>query len=451
MKLGDGLYLAFSLLAIAAHVLQAERVALVAVVLLCLFLVIEYRRANGVQQIVGAVLFALGVGFAAFADRPWEAVLDGLTRSLAFMVLFFAVAWLQIPAARSPSLRAVRDAIFAQPAGRRFLYLSIGVHGLGAFLNLAGPALLSDMIARQKDAETRGRLSKALMQGFTSASAWSPFYVAVSVVLLAVPGVGWIEIAPYGLVLGAVMIACSFGLDRLTMRRRDAGRPPPAAANLPYGTKRRVLAVLVSLLVLVVGLVEVAGFSIPISLGIVGPPFALIWTRLIAGPIPPVGGVERDLARRVVGGLAALRSEVIVFASANVFGVGVASWLGPDRVGAWLAGTGFGADVGLVALMAVIVGCGFAGLHPVILVILAGEVLPPAALGVSEPAMALALLAVWGVSTVISPFSATTLYLSRVSGVSPYTLAWRWNSAYGLLATVLLAAVVIGFRHLGLV
>lgn len=451
MSLSSGLYLAFSLLAIASRVFRVEALAVVAVALLVVFLALEYRRAKGVQQIVGAVLFALGLGLGLAIGRPWGVAFDGLNRSLAFMALFFAVAWLQVPAAQSPSLRAVRDAIFAQPPGRRFLFLSLGVHGLGAFLNLAGPALLSDMIARQKDPETRRRLSKALTQGFTSASSWSPFYVAVAVVMIAVPQVSWIQIAPYGLVLGAVMIATSFGLDRLTLQRGPEERPSSApAGGLPYGTKRRVVTVLLSLLVLVIGLVEVAGFSIPIALGIIAPPFAIVWQRFIVGPIPPVGGAERELVRRVVGGLANLRSEAIVFASANVFGVGVADWLGPDRVSAWLSGIGMSPDVGLIALMAVIVGCGFIGLHPVILVILAGEVLPPATLGVSPQAMALALLAVWGVSTVVSPFSATILYISRVSEVSAYTLAWRWNSAYGLVATVLLAGVVIAFRHLGL-
>ena len=87
------------------------------------------------------------------------------------------------------------------------------------------------------------------------------------------------------------------------------------------------------------------------------------------------------------------------------------------------------------------------GLHPVLMVVVIGNVLPPEVLGLSPAALALLLLAMWGNTIVLSPFAATTLFLARVVGVSTWTVAWRWNGIYGFATALLLALLFVAFRH----
>ena len=90
---------------------------------------------------------------------------------------------------------------------------------------------------------------------------------------------------------------------------------------------------------------------------------------------------------------------------------------------------------------------GLLGVHPVVSVILIGESVSPEILGVADWVMALTLLSVWGLSTMVNPYSATTLYLSKVTSISPFVIAWQWNLPICLLANTVASLLVIMFMH----
>ena len=51
------------------------------------------------------------------------------------------------------------------------------------------------------------------------------------------------------------------------------------------------------------------------------------------------------------------------------------------------------------------------------------------------------MMALWGVGTSVSPFSGTTLFMSQLSGVSSFRIAWIWDGPFYLVATVGLAVL----------
>ena len=91
---------------------------------------------------------------------------------------------------------------------------------------------------------------------------------------------------------------------------------------------------------------------------------------------------------------------------------------------------------------------GMAGLHPVVIAILVGEVLPPEVIGIAPEVLAVAMLGVWGTSTMVSPFSATTLFMARVVGLPSHVIAWRWGPPIIMLSACVVAAYVVIVRHL---
>ena len=107
---------------------------------------------------------------------------------------------------QSPSLATVRDAILNQLPGRRFLSLSIGIHVLGTLLNVAAAGFLSPLLKDRRDAGLHRHLCVARAHGFASASAWSPFFIGMVVVLVAIPSVTWPQIAIEGMGMAVVMI-----------------------------------------------------------------------------------------------------------------------------------------------------------------------------------------------------------------------------------------------------
>ena len=89
------------------------------------------------------------------------------------------------------------------------------------------------------------------------------------------------------------------------------------------------------------------------------------------------------------------------------------------------------------------------GLHPVVLVILVGTVLPPEVFGMPPVVMALVMLGTWGLSTTSSPFSGTTLVVARLTGENSFRLAWRRAPLYTLTGGLVVAVVATAYWKLG--
>ena len=440
------MFLGVCVFAVADHLTGLTLLADVAAILLAVFVVIEFRAAPRAHKYIGAILIAAGLAAGAWAGAFEHTVFTGFRRSMQFLVLWGAVLWLRMPPERSPSFQVMRDFVGGQPQGRRYMILALAGNFVGGTLNLAGVSLLSGLLTTTDDPTTRRRLTQALVRGFLAASCWSPFYVAVAVILVVIPGVDWIEVAPAGLLMALGLIGLSWTTDRI---RR--GKPSPSAAlteapRMGLLTWLRLSTIAVCLFALVLIGTELLGVSVPIVLGLIAPPFALAWTYAHATPGDFVP-LAREMGHRVMEAFPTLRGESLVFLSANIFGAGIAAALPPETVARGVEAMALPIDARIILLTLFMELLGAFGLHPVLMVVVIGNVLPPEVLGLSPAALALLLLAMWGNTIVLSPFAATILFLARVVGVSTWTVAWRWNGIYGFTTALLLALLFVAFRH----
>lgn len=437
-------------LTIADHFLGVAAVGYVPVALLVLFVLLEAGRAPRSEIVAAALLVTGGLVAAWAAGEPGAVVITAVRRTQPFFLLFASIAWLHVPAERSPSLRAAQELALNQPAGRRFPVLLTAAHGLGSILNLAGISLLAGVVRNAPSENLRRRFTRALTQGFTAASCWTPFFVAMSVGLSLVPGLLWSDVAPFGLAAAGLLAGLSWVMDRLFYRRPDLAGDYPATAAGAQTFHWRMAAVPVTLFGAVIGLVEAFHLPIPVALGLVAPVYAVVWMLILAAGRASPAMVAADLAHRVVGGLPNLRGEILLFLSANLFGTGVQAVLPPELVGRLLDGLALPPDALIVLALVTILTLAAAGVHPLVPVLVIGAVVPPALLGLPPAIFCAALVAMWGLGAVISPFSGTTLFMRRVGGLSAWRLAWLWNGPYGLVGTVLIGTVIIVTRHLGI-
>jgi hypothetical protein len=443
------LYLAVYLLTLADALYPMPIVARIAAVGLMAFVVLQLAGIRTPQRIASAVLIASGLAAAwsrGGGTGALEDLLAGAERALPFMVLFAAVMCLQVPALTSPSFRHLGERVVAQPPGRRFLMLAFAGHYLGAVLNLAGLQLVASLLDPEMRPRLRRRLTLAVVRGFSGAVMWSPFFVGMGVILTVVPGVSWLQLAPAGLVIGSGLVLGAWALDRATRGPRDPiGDRPPAPKGAMGRATLGVLLVFLALAGPVVALSEAGGLSIVIALGLVAPTLSVAWAALLrrtgaADPEPVLGSVTARLP--------GLRNEAALFLAATVFAVGVSHAVGPDALAGSLGLADWPAALRTAALAALGTLIGGLGVHPVVLAILVGEVLGPAALGLSPLAVALLLAVVWGMGTQMSPFSATVMHVSRMLDVSVFRVAWLWNAPYCLPAAALAGAAVAGVAAL---
>jgi hypothetical protein len=443
---------------VAAALLDAfglPRADAAAVACLALFIVLEVRRVAWPQLLIASTLIVSGLAAAVSAPGAEampamaNALARGLEASLPFLVLFAAVACLTVPALESLSLRAARDTVASQPPGWRFATLALAAHLLGSVFNLVAVSLLAILIGKQERPDTRRRLARALLQGFATGTAWSPLFVGTAVILAILPEVRWVSIAPYGVAIALTLLGLAWLVDRLFNPARTVLRPAAGVSHwrpLPPEAAARLAALVGALLVGVIGLVELTGFSIPIVFGLLAPPFALLW-RMRQQPAAPATAAT-DLARKVLRGLTDLRTETLMFTAANTFSAGIASAVPKDAAAEAIAALGLGPDGLVVAFAFGLIGASALGIHPVIAVVMIGTVVPPAIFGLPLPLLALFLMALWGMSTNVAPFSATNIIMGRAVGLNHWLIAWRWNLPFSLAGAGVVAAIVIALRRL---
>ncbi len=441
-RLSTFLFMAIAVLTVVGELSGLGALKQAAAGCVVVFLILEYRHIPMLQRMVGTALMLGGVGMALLTDDPVAVLNTGVLRVLPFLLLFASVAWLQIPSAQSPSLLAVRETVLAQPPGRRFAWVAAVGHFLGVAFNLAGLSLLTPMVAKGVSEQLQKRLSRAMIQGFGAGTCWSPLYVGTAVIVASVPGASWIAVGPTGFVIAMGLLVWSWSVDRLFSRPRLVPpaevKPPPPPLSAAIWAK--LLAILITLFGCIIGLVEGLDWSIPIALAVTAPVYALCWAAMIRRG--GTGDGARGMVQSVVTGLPGLRGEALLFTGANMLGVGIAALVPDGGAGEWIARLGLPSGVILVAIMVGYAMASAIGLHPVVTVVLVTSILTPEVIGVRPEILALALMVMWGQGTNISPFSATNLYMARVTGQSGWTTAWRWNGPMVIATTALLAAVM---------
>ena len=440
-------------LVVVDHFAGRTAVGYVPAGLLVLYVLLELPRAVRSETIAASVLAAIGIAAAvASGDELAPIFLNALRRTESFFLLFASVAWLRVPAEISPSIRQAQEAAQNQPPGRRFLVLSVAAQVLGAVLNLAGISLLVGVVRDAPSEALRRRFTRALTQGFTSASCWTPFFVAMSVGLSIFPGLKWSDVAPLGITLAVLLAVVSWAMDRLFHAHGQAEAGVDGIVEPPRGSgfHWRMGVVPVTLFILVVSAVEGLGWPIPVALAIVAPIYAMVWMGILTSRRAPLPEVTVGLARRVVGGLPGLRGEAMMFLGANLMGAGIAAVLPPEAVAQVLAVLAIPQDGLILLVLFAILAFAALGVHPLVPLLIIGEVVPASSLGISEGVFCAGLVAMWGVGAVISPFSGTTLFMRRVAKLSAWRLAWLWNGPYGIATTLIIGGVMIMTRHLGI-
>ena len=105
-------------------------------------------------------------------------------------------------------------------------------------------------------------------------------------------------------------------------------------------------------------------------------------------------------------------------------------------------------DLKLILLIFTMLGLSALGLHPVITVISVSAIFPPSSINIEPVVIALTYLGCWGLSTSISPFSGTTLFMSRVTGEPAHVVGWLWMPKMAVSGAIIVACSVILFRQL---
>lgn len=404
--------------------------------------------------VVGAALFADAVSTRA----DWLAITVSALNSATFIAAFFtALTLLASASASSPAIAECGRFLAEQPPGRRYAALTVGGHLFALILNYGSVALLGRLAEisarREPNIEIRThrirRMLLAIQRGFVSTVAWSPLTFSMAISTSLVPGATWAGAAGYCAVSSLIIAGAGWALDTIFKPRLSVPAPPRAKAEGTWASLLPLLALLAVLIVAVVLLHEISGVRAVGVVMVVVPAISVGWIALQNLHDRPALRTRSRIAHYLFRDLPNSRSELVLLTMAGFIGTFGAKILVPLVAASGIDLAAVPGWTILVALVWLIPLAGQVGMNPILAVSLVAPVLPaPSAMGVGPAAIITALTAGWALSSGSSPFTATTMLMGNMAGVSAWRAGAVWNGTFTVVCAVALSAWVILMTHL---
>ena len=450
-------------LAVLAHLFTDLRAAdLAAAAAVLLFAVAGLGHFRTRERILLALAVGLTLAAALLADDFPLLIEHALSRAAFLAAFMILLALLREGAVTSGAVLAVGRYLTRQPPGRRYAAISVGGHALGIFLNFGALSLLGPLIQRglreggdQADSRfvaiREQRQISALARGFSWIITWSPTAVTQALVPAIVVGANQGRMAATGAAVTVIVIFAGWIEDRWRGARARArlaadGLPQPVIATLPL--PRRDVASFASVclsLALLTGLVVfAAGVSTIHALMLVAPLVTTGWLWLQLRSRPDAAARLCARLREILLVSAPRGSpEALTLSAAGYCGIVAAGLTDAESLAALVRLDGTPPLVLYLAAAAIVPVASNLALPPILTVTFLGSLFSALPVAPCDPTLLATAFALgWALNLTASPFGATGLVLSRVTGIPATTVTWRWNGPFTLVAYLVVAAAL---------
>lgn len=411
-----------------------------------------YSRINQKLRTTALILFAAGIVLIPLAKDPLAAVQRGVFVAGLLLSLTSSVMLIARCAVQSTRIQLIGAGLRERQGRGRYLAFTVTAQFFSGILGLAGANLTFVMAAPAGETPSQVRTDTvvAVSRGFTAASCWSPVFGNMAVLLALYPTLHWIEVFPVGLGIGQLTLI----VGALLYRARGNALAPQASTLTPAPTSIADLLVnafpllvsLIGFLVLILSLSRALHIVVSSAIVLMAPLVSLLFNAAMGRE----GHRWKDGAKGLGQSMLlfpAMASEAALFLSAGCAG----SIMADAFPASWALAAGqalsshpvFGISFLLIAIML----AALAGIHAVLSAVFLASTMTPALLGLPPIAHMAAILAGWGLSASMSPFSVLSLTASRYSGEGLYQISLGRNAAFALTAAgvvcVLLTAYVL--------
>lgn len=401
----------------------------------------------GMREVYLLTLCAvLAAALLAVHETPMVGIRNAMDQAVFLMAFIMLVGLMQQAAMTSEAILRCGTYLTQQRAGRRFFALFLGTHLMAQLFNLGVVSLLAPLIQRGTEDPNdplnpirQRRQLNAMLRGFAWAVVWSPTAVAPLVLTTLLPGAErgpWIA---WGLVIAVCVMMIGWAEDRWQWR----GYQPAANADSPAFPVRAYLdfgIVCVALIALTVAGMALFDQSVIFGLMLGSPLILLGW--LLAqnrGAWAPAKARIDQIAREHLPRAAPL---AVTLACSGFVGraaaalIPAAEWaeaLGLEQWPGWLFLLSLSVGVALLSQFA---------LSPIMMAVFFGSLIASVpVLPTDVTWAALAISCGWALSMTWSPFATVVLMIVGTTGHTGREMTWVWNWRFGILVTLLLAAV----------
>jgi hypothetical protein len=428
--------------------------AILAVFVLLLFTLIEWKHLELTTKVVALVAINLTLTLLALSQVSLVQ-LSMLCGSVAFFAFFLiALSLLKEAALTSNSVSLTGQALLQQQPVKRYALLTFASHLLGILMSIGAINLLGTMIHKSlcdnKDTvDTRinsarqRRMMLAVVRGFCSIPLWAPTSVTITLLVTTIPTLQWVDIMPYGLYLTLVLLLFGIWLDHVQAPKHLKHLAPAISNNLSDLQVSYPIAVVVTALAIVSGVLISMTSLRPIAAVLVSAPIvstAWIFTQYHRkrDTFSAVRLTVRRFSTDIFFKLPLQRSEIVFFAGSVLVGRLLLTVLDIEWFAQQLAHLNISAALILISSSWIIFLAALLFINPMISVTLvAGALSQLPSVETMPVTIALVMMVTWAVVIGSSPTTTSVRISAKLTGISPFHMGIKWNGLYSAL--VLLA------------
>lgn len=387
---------------------------------------------------VRAILLFSGVvlGYFLISGGSFGTLILSASRAMYLPALITVMVLLRLAAQQSALVQSAAHFVVNQPPSRRFAFLAVGGHVFGILLNLGGFILLmritlADLAKRPRShivAEIQSRRStNAIMRGFGSTLFWSPFGIALNLLLPLTHETEWIDFAPYGvgLVLAYVGISWVFDLFGPSPKQRVIGN-------------RNGWPVL-WLFLLIIGITgstmlteALTGIPLRAAVLIFVPIYAFVWAVAANQTRQTKSKSAREYALLIPDTLVQSAPEIAILTASGFMGLLISSMVPPEAISSLISHYDLSAGTLACFVTSVIFACSLIGINPMISATVLVASIVNAEIDISEILLIIAALCGWSTSLLVSPITAMVTMAASALGRPALTVGLRWNGWFAL-------------------
>ncbi|MES1042654.1 hypothetical protein [Peribacillus simplex] len=384
--------------------------------------VILVLYTRGSNRIFYSLFFIFGLILTLFYKIPFSKTLEHLASNTIFIALFVCTPLLKIPIEKGKYLDEMVSLIESRNQSNFLYVMTIINFFLSSFLNLASIRLLSQLSSKEVK-ENPITYSAFLSRSFSLAACWTPYFASFSVAISYSNG-NSLHVIAIGILLCAIILTTTVLPKLIKLKKSETVNSNPAKRGKVIQLFTFLGALLTSITV-VDYLIDTNTVVIIILLSVF---YSILWS-IIQGSFRYY---LKEVRRIFSQDLSNIRDEAFLFISIGFLSntiiwlnwkIALPEWKGLSLISVWMFIFVFIIFVVLIAIM---------GVHHLVTITLLTASLNWNQLGIDPVVYAMLILTSWSLSSMVSPFSAANLIVSRLAKQKPAKIGLFMNGRYAL-------------------
>lgn len=420
----------------------------VASVVILIAVCIFYPTLSWSRRFYIIIGFMLALLALTTRENALQLLAQSVERSLFVATFFIALLSISSVARGTEALVRSGNFIAKQPAGRRYLMLTIGAHLFGLIMHYGAITLLGPIVAqrderkRLKEPDDTRRMLLAVQRGFISTLPWTPLAFPIVITTTLVPNSSWVN----AMILGAYssLILCGGGwiidkLHRNSEIKVKSTKPRSNTNRFSWAIQLRpLLQLLGAVFVVVFAVSYMANLAIRISVMISLPAISVVWYLVqfanSQGVMPPL---RHKLTMFSLQEVPLAAEELALLIMAPFIGA-----IGVALLEPMLISNNLHIDMLSPAVLVLLVFwfmplTGQLGMHPLLSVSMLSALVPnPTLVGVQPDVFVVAITSGWALAAVTSPFTASVFLVAKLACINALRVGLIWNGVYTLVTGV---------------